>query len=228
MASSKALDQKEDVVKYYGISLPTNSPIYYPIICNLLEQLVYITGEDVLWDSMFNCTDTFKENCIELLGENNFLKIQDNFDKILDIEEKIITLNNNLMNNDLDEAKSHKLNVKIENLKAKLKETFFNTQNLIFSSYFDREFNKIHTTNEIDLYRMELYNYKNYLGISEDYNAFNDYYINKMIALDERYTQIINNVALVPIKTSAWSRLFSAIKKLFGLNADKSYNYEDK
>ena len=75
---------------------------------------------------------------------------------------------------------------------------------------------------------MELYNYKNYLGISEDYNAFNDYYINKMIALDERYTQIINNVALVPIKTSAWSRLFSAIKKLFGLNADKSYNYEDK
>ena len=36
------------------------------------------------------------------------------------------------------------------------------------------------------------------------------------------------NVALVPIKTSAWSRLFSAIKKLFGLNADKSYNYEDK
>lgn len=88
LASSKALNQKEDVVKYYGISLPTKSPIYYPIICNLLEQLIYITGEDTLWDSMFNCTDTFKETCIELLGENNFLKIQDNFDKILDIEEK--------------------------------------------------------------------------------------------------------------------------------------------
>ena len=61
LASSKALDQQEDVVKYYGISLPTKSPIYYPIICNLLEQLMYITGEDILWDSMFNCTDTFKE-----------------------------------------------------------------------------------------------------------------------------------------------------------------------
>ena len=67
LASSKALEQNEDIVKYYGISLPTKSPIYYPIICNLLEQLVYITGEDNLWDSMFNCTDTFKENCIELL-----------------------------------------------------------------------------------------------------------------------------------------------------------------
>lgn len=228
LASSKALNQKEDVVKYYGISLPTKSPIYYPIICNLLEQLIYITGEDTLWDSMFNCTDTFKETCIELLGENNFLKIQDNFDKILDIEEKIITMNNNLMNDDLDEVKAHKISLKIENQKSKLKETFFNTQNLIFSSYFDREFNKIHTTNEIDLYRMELYNYKNYLGISEDYNAFNDYYINKMIALDERYTQIINNVALVPIKNSVWSKLFKSISKLFGFNSEKNYNYQDK
>ena len=112
--------------------------------------------------------------------------------------------------------------------KTKLKETFFNAQNLIFSSYFDKEFNKIHTTNEIDLYRMELYNYKNYLGISEDYNAFNDYYINKMIALDERYTQIINNVALVPIKNSVWSRLFKSISRLFGFNSEKSYYYEDK
>ena len=194
----------------------------------MLEQLVYITGEDNLWDSMFNCTDTFKENCIELLGENNFLKIQDNFDKILDIEEKIITLNNKLMTTELDESKSHKINIKIESQKTKLKETFFNTQNLIFSSYFDKEFNKIHTTNEIDLYRMELYNYKNYLGISEDYNAFNDYYINKMIALDERYTQIINNVSLVPIKNSVWRRLFKSISRLFGFNSEKSYYYEDK
>ena len=141
---------------------------------------------------------------------------------------QIITLNNKLMTTELDESKSHKINIKIESQKTKLKETFFNTQNLIFSSYFDKEFNKIHTTNEIDLYRMELYNYKNYLGISEDYNAFNDYYINKMIALDERYTQIINNVSLVPIKNSVWRRLFKSISRLFGFNSEKSYYYEDK
>ncbi len=224
LASSKALGQKEDVVKYYGISLPTKSPLYYPIICNLLEQLTYVVGEDVLFSSMFNSTDDFKTTCIKLLGEKNFFKIQDNFDKILDIEEKIITQNNRLMNDDLDQIKAQKVSVKVSSLKLKLKTTFFETQNLIFSSYFDNEFNKIHTTSEIDLYRMELYNYKNYLGISEDYTAFNDYYINKMIALDDRYTKIINNVELVPVKTSTWSKIILAIRKIFSLNTEKSYN----
>ena len=110
--------------------------------------------------SVKTCSHLSIQKLSELLGENNFLKIQDNFDKILDIEEKIITLNNKLMTTELDESKSHKINIKIESQKTKLKETFFNTQNLIFSSYFDKEFNKIHTTNEIDLYRMELYNYR--------------------------------------------------------------------
>ena len=43
-----------------------------------------------------------------------------------------------------------------------------------------------------------------------------------------RYTQIINNVALVPIKNSVWSRLFKSISRLFGFNSEKSYYYEDK
>lgn len=53
LMSSKALENNQEIVKYYGISLPTNSPTYYPILCNLVAQMAYITGEDALFDSTF-------------------------------------------------------------------------------------------------------------------------------------------------------------------------------
>ena len=98
LATSKALRHNYEMVKYYDITFSTTSPSYYPVLCNLVSQLVYITNENDFYDSMFSATTQFQENIIQACGEKVFFYIQDNLDEILYTEEKIINLNNKLLN----------------------------------------------------------------------------------------------------------------------------------
>ncbi len=222
LATSKVLEQKETVVKYYDISLPTNSPNCYPLLCNLVNQLAYLVGEHTLFDSTLFSTDQFKTDLIKCCGKKNFFDIQNGLDNLLNIEENIIILNNELLEDSISDEKAQKIAFKVGKLKTELKNTFIQIQNLIYSSYFDNEINRLTTTEEIEIYRTKLYDYKNYIGITENYNDFNNYYLDKMIDLDDRYEAILNNVALVVVKENAISKLFKSIKKLFSLSKDLS------
>lgn len=224
LATSKVLNQQPDIVKYYDISLPTTSPTYYPILCNLVQQMAYLVGNQTLFDSTFFSTDQFKLALTETCGKKAFYKVQDNLDTILKIEEKIINLNNRLVSENCEGMKAQKIAAKIANLKNELKNTFMETQNLIFTSYFDNAFQRLNTTEEIELYRAKLYNYKNYIGITEGYHYFNDYYINKMAALQDRYEEILNNVALVPVKENNITKLFKIFKNIFSTNKQKEWD----
>lgn len=215
LMASKALGTEEEIVKYYGISLPTNSPSYYPILCNLVKQMAYVTGEDVLYDSTFYGSTKFKERFANLCGSDSFYKIQENLDKIMEAEEKAIRLNNRLMSDECEGAKAQKISKKIEACKSKIKKLFFETQNTIYTSYFNMQFPKISTTADIDEYRVRLYNYKNYIGISDNYSDFNEFYINKMMDLDAKYEKIMNNTSLVAVDNSSSIVKFFKKIKLF-------------
>lgn len=214
LMSAKALCQQQDIVKYYGISLPTNSPNYYPILCNLVAQMAYVTGTESLYDSTFYGNDLFQERFATLCGTTAFLKIQNQLDTIMNIEEKIIHLNNKLVSDNCEGMKAQKVASKISKLKLTIKNLYFNTQDLIYTSYFDTQFKKITTTADIDSYRFRLYTYKNYIGITENYSNFNDYYINKMVELDSKYESIMNNTSLAIVKNSKISNFFTKIKSI--------------
>ena len=220
--ASKALNTEQEIVKYYGISLPTNSPSYYPILCNLVAQMAYITGEEALYDSTFYGSSVFKEKFANLCGVDSLLKIESNMDKIMEAEEKAIKLNNKLMYDELEVMKSQKVAKRVENYKKKIKEIFFETQKLIFTSFFNAQFNKILTTADIDEYRLRLYNYKNYIGISDDYSEFNEFYINKMMDLDAKYEKIINNTNLTVVSNSKIARFFRKVKAILTANVELS------
>lgn len=224
LATAKVLNQNPEIVKYYDISLPTTSPSYYPLLCNLVQQLAYLVGNDVLFDSTFFSTDQFKLNLIELCGKSAFLKIQENLDRILKIEEKIILLNHRLVEDDCEGMKAQKVAGRIANHKNRLKNTFMETQKIIFTSYFNNEFQKLTTTEAIEMYRSKLYNYKNYIGITENYHDFNDYYINKMSALEDRHEAILNNVAIVPVKDSKIAYLFKSLRNILSMGKEKEWN----
>ena len=220
--ASKAINSEEEIVKYYGISLPTNSPSYYPILCNLVAQMAYITGEEALYDSTFYGSSVFKEKFANLCGVDSLLKIESNMDKIMETEEKAIKLNNKLMYDELEVMKAQKVAKKVENYKKKIKEIFFETQKLIFTSFFNTQFNKILTTADIDEYRLRLYNYKNYIGISDDYSEFNEFYINKMMDLDAKYEKIINNTNLTVVSNSKIAKFFRKVKAILTANVELS------
>ena len=220
LMASKANNSEEEIVKYYGISLPTTSPSYYPVLCNLVKQMAYVAGEESLYDSTFYGSDKFKETFSNLCGLDNFLKIQSNLDKIMETEEKAIKLNNKLMSDNCEGMKAQKVAKKIEKCKDKIKNLFFETQNLIYSSYFNMQFSKISTTADIDEYRLKLYNYKNYMGISDNYSDFNEFYINKMMDLDNKYENIMNNTDLAVVSHSKIARFFRKIRSILSATVE--------
>ena len=220
LMASKAIGSQEEIVKYYGISLPTNSPSYYPILCNLVNQMAYVAGEESLYDSTLYGSDTFKEQFSNLCGIDNFFKIQSNLDKIMETEEKAIKLNNKLMSDSCEGMKAQRVAKKVENCKEKIKNLFFETQNLIYSSYFNKQFSKISTTADIDEYRVRLYNYKNYIGISENYSDFNEFYINKMMDLDNKYENIMNNTDLAVVSNSKIAKFFRKVRAILSATVE--------
>ncbi len=108
---------------------------------------------------------------------------------------------------------------KIDELKSEIMLTFMRTQNLIISSYFDKAFENISNLEEVENYRRKLYTFKDYLGCTEGYTFFNDYYVNKMEQLENKYNALENDnvenaIKLITKKESKIISFFKALKKL--------------
>ena len=82
---------------------------------------------------------------------------------------------------------------------------------------------------EVENYRKKLYSFKDYLGSTEGYTFFNDYYVNKMEQLEEKYNalengEVQNAIKIIAKKENKIFAIFKAIKKLIlGDNTEKEY-----
>lgn len=219
LMASKVNGIPKEYVKYFGISFETNSPSYYPLECCLANQLAYLVGEDVLFESALNSNDNFKIKLSSLTSPKTFMAIQNAFDDIINDEEEIIKLNNKIANIDDRNKKVDGMLQKIDELKREISLTFMRTQNLIISSYFDKAFNLITNLEEVEKYRRKLYSFKDYLGCTEGYTFFNDYYVNKMMQLEEKYNKLENGevataLKVITKKENIFISIFKAIKNL--------------
>ncbi len=219
LATSKALSSDVDSVKYFDISFDTISPNCYPLECCLINQMAYITGEHILFDSTFNSTDDFKNKFISLTDEDTFEKVQNNFDKLLKYEEDLIVLNNKLELAKTSAIASD-LNTKRNKIKTNIRKVFFSTQDLILTSYFDNAFDEIEDLESVENFRRKLYNYKNIVGQNDDYTYYNNYYIDMMSKLENKYNAIENgtfnkNTSLSVIKNNKFTSILKAIRNLF-------------
>ena len=222
LMASKVNGIPKEYVKYFGISFETTSPSYYPLECCLANQLAYLVGEDILFESTLNSNDNFKEKFASLTSPKTFMAIQNAFDDILNAEEEIIKLNNKIANVDDRNKRVDGMLKKIDELKSEISLTFMRTQNLIISSYFNNTFNFISNLEEVENYRRKLYYFKDYLGSMEGYSFFNDYYVDKMMQLEEKYNAlercenipIERAIKVISKKENMFRRFIAAIKKL--------------
>jgi len=171
----------------------------------------YLVGYGVLFESCFFADNKFYDSFKNLFGESNAYKIQEYFDKIMNIEEDIIKLASRIRSEDLSNSKFKKISSKIDKLKLSIKATFFDTQNLILKSFFDKKINEITSSAEVIKYRNLLYSFTNLIGSSDEYSFFNDFYIQKMIELDNKF----NDNSLVIVKKSKLSLFFDKLRTLF-------------
>ena len=218
--ATRTLKVPQDKVKYFGIELPTTSPEYYPLECNLVNQLAYIIGEDILFNSTLNANLIFENTLTSLTSKKIYKQIRNNMDNIMDIEDKISYFTHTLQINDLGKKKE-KIENKLQYFKNKVRELFFQTQNLILTSYFDLYFNEIYSTRGIENFRNKLYGYGRYIGTYENYSYFSDYYIKKMAELEEKRIELEGtSITLVPIKKNKFISLFRKIGRLLHLQKD--------
>lgn len=220
LMSSICLENEIDDVKYYGIELPTESPSYYPLQCNLIKQLAYITGDDILFNSTLYGNDNFKEKFISLTNSDVFYTIQKNIDSIVYLEDELVSYSNKLAYSDGNFKTITKLSKKINKLKEKISKTFFDTQNLIISSYFNKNLKTLATPKCIENFRNKLFGYKKLIGTTEKYTFFNEYYLEMMKQLEIKYEEIENNppMALVVEKKNIFALFFKKLKLLYSKN----------
>lgn len=217
LISSNILGETFENVTYYDIKFSTISPNCYPLLCNLVSQMAYITGEEVLFDSTFNSNDHFKNKFSALCGENTYKQLSASFDNILNIEEKIIKIRTKLENSDLSIEKSHSMSEKIEELKNQIRTTYFTAQETIIKTYFSTVFKSLLNSEDIDRFRKKLYNFKDLIGTTDSYHFFNDFYISMMENLDKKFDslpEIENNTYLIERKENKFLKLINYIKKI--------------
>lgn len=215
LLTSKCLNHHRESVKYYGISLNSISPEYYPLECALVNQMAYVVGETTLYQStLFGSTD-FKEEFIKKTSKKVYTMIENNIDQIIFAEDELANLYTKLEN--IDEVDSYfvKATNKIEKLKNKITTKFIETQNLILTSYFDTAFDCLTSPATIERYRNQLYNFKHYIGSIENDHFYNDYYVAKMADLERKYLELeTGEISLVPVKTSFLQTLLQRIMRL--------------
>ncbi len=226
LMTSKVNAIPKEYVKYFGISFETISPSYYPLECCLVNQLAYLTGEDVLFESTLNSNDNFKEKFAELTSTKTFMTIQNAIDEIMYHEEDIVKLNNKISSAGNNNKKIDNMVQKIEELKSEITLIFMRTQNLIISSYFDKAINEIRTLEDVDTYRRKLYSFKDYLGATSEYSFFNEYYVAKMEELEKKEYALENGefdkvINIIPKKENTFLSIIKYIKKLIFNGAEE-------
>ena len=149
--SAKLMKNDSQKVNALGIQLNTISSKFYPLLTNLIEQIVYLIGEDILVKSALNVDDEFEEILYNTFEEktNQIIK---NFDNILDRKNKL----------NISQEKS-------KQLKDEIVEIYLESQDIIMKKYFDKIVTRLTSIEEIDFYIEKFLNYKKMLGIQEKY-----------------------------------------------------------
>ena len=91
--SAKTVENNTTMLEKYGVRVKTISPNYYPLLTNLIEQIVYLIGEDVLVKGILNDGRKLEDELLNTF-ESNTKRIINQFDIIIDINNKLSTENN--------------------------------------------------------------------------------------------------------------------------------------
>lgn len=225
LLASKCVNKKSETVTYFDLTFNTISPDYYPLECALVNQLSYLIGNDVLFDSTINSNDNFKNQFISFTSQKTFKTIQNNIDMIVELQECITQINSYDLFHPQSAKKIAEKALKIDFLKTSIKQLFLETQNMILTSYFDSSINLLYTKDAVEKYRNKLYNFRNYIATTDGYTYFNQYYIDKMGELENKCENnlVPENLSLVLYKESFIQVLIKRLKYLFKLTPKDIY-----
>lgn len=216
--ASRVIGIEPDYEKYYNISLFSPSPSYYPLECSLLNEIIYFTGENVLFRSTLFSSDDFKNKIIKMTSEKTYSKLLLLFDKILKLEETLIELSNKISTLEDGDSKLQKLTTKVDTLKNKIASSYLQAQNLIFTEFFDYKFNEISNMEELEFFRHKIYKFSDIIGSIPDYKSFDNYYAETMNKLEHKCNILENGGIETALSKKRSNPILAFLKKIFSFN----------
>ena len=187
--ASIASKSELDTVKYYNMELSTESPDFYPLQTALINEMIYFTGTYPLYHSTLYSNDIFKNTFIAKSNLKTYNQIEKNFDLIMEYESRLseqsykLSISSEEIKN-LDKIK--RINSRIDALKKIIFEKTLETQNLIIVECFNKELENIKTLKDVKNFQYKLYNFKHVIITTNNYNFFNDFYIDMINKLEEK------------------------------------------
>lgn len=214
--SAKALNSGVQTVKTFEIVLRTISPNYYPVLTNIIEQIIFLIGEDELVKAIILNDEEF---------ENTFFNtFEENAQDIIKLFDEII--NYNVKNNKEIEIKKAKEQVEDKSKTDQLKNLYIQAQDLIMRTFFEKQYKLLQTEEDVQNLSTKLENYIKLTGkieINGQYysncDSFKSKFMNK---LDKQLIKIHgqkSKMALAVVYGGRINRLLNKIKALFKPNA---------
>ena len=216
--SAKSLNNVEQTININGIMLRTISPNYYPVLTNLIEQIVFLIGEDELVKAI-------------VLNDNQFVNIffntfEENAQDIINLFDEIINFNvkNNSIKDNLRNTARNNLNKSnfAKNETEELKSMYIEIQDLIMRTYFEKQYKLLQTEEDVQNLSTKLESYIQLTGrveVNDQYYSNCDMYKSGfMNKLDKKLIKIHeqkSKMALTVVYGGRITRLFNKIKSLF-------------
>lgn len=205
--SAKCVHNPVTTIEKYGIRIKTISPNYYPFLTNLIEQIVNLIGDDVLVRGTINGSIEFEDQILNTF-EANTKKIINQFDNIIEINNKL-----NL------EKDAEKIQIYQEEIAA----IYIDTQNNIFSTFFEKLLPRLTTYQEVNFYIDKAICCKNIMGVNLQerfsLNSFYDIQLEEIISkYDKKKIEFSNkrkNNMLAVITDNKLTRLVRKIIAYF-------------
>lgn len=180
----------------------------------LLKQILLITGEDVFLDSIINNNNKFEEKFMEQTNsEILYYKIQNTFDSMFDLEQIIKRLNSEGRQSVNPQRYISKINMHKHTINTK----FLEMQWEIYNRYFSRKIELIDQIPEIKDYKNEIFNFNQWLEISEEEQKYTNYATEKFERLNKIELQILRsnaNNSMILVKNNPIHKFLRTIKKI--------------
>lgn len=222
--ASVATKSPVDTVKYYNMEFSTVSPDFYPLQTALLNELIYFTGSYPLYHSTLYANDVFKNTFIAKSNLKTYEFIEKNFDLILEYESRLseAIYKLSICPEELKSVeKIKKLNSKIADYKSIIMEKTLETQNEIIVNCFNTSLNNIKTLDDCREFQSSMYNFKHVIITTDNYNFFNDFYIEMMNKLEEK-KEYINQYGPIRSSDPITNELSNIEEKTYGFQFFKN------
>ena len=134
---------------------------------------------------------------IDILGEDTYNAIENSFEQILESNNKIL--------------KNTDKSIIEENIDL-IKNIYIDIQNRIMTSFFNKEFKRIKSMEQLKKFNTKLLNYKDYIGSNEVQVLYIDFFKTMQELIKEKEQSFINK-SLIVVKENKIINVFKRIKK---------------